>query len=56
MLSIEVLQKYSKVSTSDNFVIFNSTDFNHGQDIYLEIETKSNAEKNYIMIIIMIWL
>ena len=41
--SDEILQKYSEVSVYSGCVIFNATDFQIGEKIYLEIETKGDC-------------
>ena len=40
VLSFEILQKYSKVSTYEDYVIFNSTGFSENQEIYLQFQAK----------------
>ena len=40
VFSIEILQKYSTITTYESYVIFNSTDFSEGKEIYLRFDAK----------------
>ena len=40
LVSSEVLKKYGSINTDDNYVIFESKEFNEGDEIYFKVKAK----------------